>query len=169
MKTTSINRQVTSKHSAERPMNSRRQPARLAFLVALALVTLLSVAIPAAAADGERPEVTLSNLAGSWKTTIVGQGSCGIGSELLVFTLNSSGEATDVVYTAHTVNCGNQQFTDQTFTITSLNSDGSGTAEVNINGAVRHFTIQVSPSHQIFSMVDLTDAGHYQAGTGILQ
>jgi hypothetical protein len=168
MKTTRNNTQLTSKHSAERAMNSRRQPAQFAFLFALMLVTLLSVAIPAAA-DGERPEVTLANLAGSWKTTIAGQGSCGIGSELLVFTLNSSGEATDVLYTAHTVKCGNQQFTDQTFTITSLNADGSGTAELNINGAVRHFTIQVSPARQVFSMVDLTDAGHYQAGTGILQ
>jgi len=165
MKTTKIH----SNNSAESNMNSRHQRGWLALLVALTLVTLLSAAIPASAQGRPKPAVTMASLAGSWKTTIVGQGSCGIGSELLVFTLNSSGEATDVQYTAHTVNCGEQSFTDQTFTVTSLSSDGSGTAEVDINGAVRHFTIQVSPNHQVFSMVDLTDTGHYQAATGILQ
>jgi hypothetical protein len=169
MKTKESQMKTTKTNSTERTMNSRRQSGRLACLVALMLVTLLSVTIPAAAQDVPQPEVTLANLAGSWKTTIVGQGSCGIGAEVLVFTLNSTGAATDVDYTAHTVKCGDQQFTDQRFTITSLSSDGSGTAEVNINGAVRNFTIQVSRNHQVFSLVDVTDASHYQAGTGILQ
>jgi Tfp pilus assembly protein PilX len=168
MKTKESQMKTMKINPAERSMSFRRQSGRLASLVALMLVTLLSVAIPAAAQSGPKA-VTLANLAGSWKTTIVGQGSCGIGAEVLVFTLNSTGSATDVAYTAHTVECGNQQFTDQLFTITSLSSDGSGTAEVNINGAVRNFTVQVSPNHQVFSLVDVTDVGHYQAGTGILQ
>jgi hypothetical protein len=169
MKTKESQMKTMKINPAERTMNSRRRSGRLACLVALMLVTLLSVVIPSMAADGPKPAVTLANLTGSWKTTIVGQGSCGIGAEVLVFTLNSTGSATDVAYTAHTVECGNQEFTDQSFTITSLSSDGSGTAEVNINGAVRNFTIQVSPNHQVFSLVDVTDVGHYQAGTGILQ
>jgi len=40
---------------------------------------------------------------------------------------------------------------------------------LDVNGAVQNFTIQVSPSAQVFNMVDLTDSGHYKAGTAIKQ
>jgi hypothetical protein len=41
--------------------------------------------------------------------------------------------------------------------------------ELDVNDALQNFTIQVSPNGQVFNLVDLTDAGHYKAGTAVRQ
>jgi len=159
MKTTNNNTRFSSK------------PARLAILVALMLVTLVAVAIPAAAAEGKaKPEITLAKLKGSWQATVYGEGGCGEGSKLVTFTLNSDGVATDAVWSYHTTGCGDATITGQTFEITTLNSDGSGTATLTIGGGVTlSFSIQVSGSGQVFNLVDITDSGNYEEGTAVKQ
>ena len=171
MKTTNNNSQFSSTHSAERTVNSRRQPARLALLVALMLVTLVSVAIPAAAQDVRtKPEVKLSKLAGAWQATFVGEDLCGIGSALVTFTLNSSGVATNSTWQYHSTSCGDGANTGLNFTIDTLNADGNGTATLNVSESSKiTLTIQVSPNSQVMNMVDITDANHYLAATAIKQ
>ncbi|MGA7080951.1 MAG: hypothetical protein WBQ43_04320 [Terriglobales bacterium] len=157
--------------SAGRTRGSLRHPARLAFLVALTLITLVSVVIPSAAADTKaaHPAVTLAKLAGPWQATLGGVGTCGNVSFVITFTLNSSGVGSNVDVFYHTENCGDGENTDQVFNITSLNSDGSGTAEWSGVGGTNTFSIQVSANHQVFNMVDITDAGIYKWGTAIRQ
>lgn len=161
---------LVPKHSAEKLMNSRRQPARLACLVALTLVTFISLVIPVAAADGKavRQPIKLSQLAGSWQATLLIDGGCGLGTKLVTFTLNFSG-AGNAAALYHTPGCGDNGESG-TMTITSLNAAGTGTAQLNFGGsAVFHFDVQVSPSGQIFNMVDITDSGNYEEGTAIRQ
>src|SRR5208282_19000 len=158
MKTTNNNTRFSSK------------PARLAILVALMLVTLVAVAIPAAGAEKAKPEITLAKLKGSWQATVYGEGGCGEGSKLVTFTLNSDGVATDAVWSYHTTGCGDATITGQTFEITTLNSDGSGTATLTIGGGVTlSFSIQVSGSGQVFNLVDIPDSGNYEEGTAVKQ
>lgn len=142
-----------------------------ALLAALTLVTLLAVAVPCATAEGNelQPPLTLSALAGSWQATLFGDADCGIGTQILVFTLNSSGTATDVQYIYHTARCGNGTDTNQSFTITSLNLDGSGTAQLEVKGTTTTYNIQVNQAATIFNLVDVTDSGQYHQGTALKQ
>jgi hypothetical protein len=158
-------------HSAGRTMGPLCQRARLAFLVALTLITLVSVVIPSAAEDGKvaHPAVKLANLAGPWQATLGGVGTCGNVSFVITFTLNSSGVGSNVDVFYHTETCGDGENTNQVFNITSLNSDGSGTAEWSGVGGTNTFSIQVSSNHQVFNLVDITDSGIYKWGTAIRQ
>jgi hypothetical protein len=141
---------------------------KLAALIAVALITVMAVG-PFAAARTVRPPVTLAGMAGPWQATVIGEGKgCGFGSKLLNFTLNSSGQAPDATWSYNTVSCSSDTVT-ATFTITSLNSDGNGTAELTVGGNTLHFTIQVNPTSNMFNLVDLTDTGNYEEGSAIRQ
>jgi hypothetical protein len=159
MKTTN-NTQPTSKR--------RSQVVRLAFVITLITFTLVAAVTPAAAET--RPEVTLAKLKGSWQATFVGQDACGIGTALVTFTLNSSGVATNATWQYHSVSCGDGANTGLNFTVDTLNSDGSGTATLNVSESSKiTLTIQVSANSQVMNMVDFTDANHYVAATAIKQ
>jgi|ERR1700733_2237680 len=120
--------------------------------------------------QGVRPAITESQLAGAWQATVVGQGACGFGTKLVTFTLNSAGEATNAVWSYHTVGCGDSKVTGQTFKITSLKSDGAGTATLTLGpGTKLTFSIQVAPNQQVFNLVDFTDANDYEEGVAIKQ
>jgi hypothetical protein len=63
--------------------------------------------------------------------------------------------------------CGPSSGT-QTFTIVSLNSNGSGIAGLSCGSDCGWtFNIQVSPNKQVFNMVDVTDPGNYPAGSAV--
>jgi hypothetical protein len=151
---------------------NKLQPVRLALLAALTLVTLVAFSMPSAAADSKgtiKPEITVANLAGSWQVAINTNAGCGAGVHLLVFTLNSQGSATDVNDTYNTTECGQGSIPDQTFTITSLNSDGTGTATYSNAGDTLTLSIQVSGNKQVFNLADTANSGQYWAGTAIKQ
>jgi hypothetical protein len=140
-----------------------------ALLIALTLVAF-SAAAPLAAAENPQPaSVTLAKLAGSWQATIIGEGpGCGLGSKLLTFTLNSSGESTTATWSYSTTGCST--FSESaSFAITSLKSDGSGTAKLTVGGYVFNYTIQVNTTASVFNMVDITDADNYEEGSAIKQ
>ncbi len=112
--------------------------------------------------------IVTADLTGAWQVAIYGQGGCGIGSTLVTFTLNSSGVANNATETSHTVGCGNSTSTGNTFTIQSLNSDGSGTAGLTCGaGCGFNFKIQVSPDRSVFNLVDVSDPGNFLAGTAV--
>jgi hypothetical protein len=149
-------------------MNYHRQltaPARLMLLAVLGLVTILSV-----------PKLTKAtgvigkeDLSGAWTATLTGDTGCGISTSHVTFSLNSTGSGPATIQ-SHTSGCGNPISTGQVFTITSLNSNGSGTANLSCGTACGfNFDVQVSPDRATFSLVDITDPGNYLEGVAIHQ
>jgi hypothetical protein len=115
-------------------------------------------------------KVTIANLVGKWQLALYGQGGCGIGSEAATFTLNVKGLATNVAGTAHNVGCGDSTFTGGTFSILSMNANGSGTAGLSCGtGCGFTLNIQVSPDRSTFNVVDVStaDPGNFLVGTAI--
>jgi hypothetical protein len=99
---------------------------------------------------------------------IYGQGGCGVGSVLVTFTLNAKGLATNATETAHNAGCGDSTSTGNTFSIQSLNANGSGTAGLSCGtGCGFTFDIQASPDRSTFNVVDVTDGGNFLVGTAI--
>jgi hypothetical protein len=118
------------------------------------------------------PNIVRSNLLGKWQFVTYGQGGCGVASTQTTFTLNSSGVATDAASTSHSVGCGDSTTTGNTFTIQSLNANGSGTANLTCgSGCGFNYSIQVSPDRSTINLVDASSAnpGNFQAGTSIHQ
>jgi|SRR5580704_10317280 hypothetical protein len=77
------------------------------------------------------------------------------------------GEATE---TSHTAGCGDSTSTGNTFTIETLNADGSGTANLTCGtGCGFNYSIQVSPDRSVINLVDASSAnpGNFQIGTAI--
>jgi hypothetical protein len=147
--------------------NPNLRPARLAILAAIALITFVSAAIPAAAQEVKaRPALTLASLKGTWQAGIVLSGGCGSGSKLVTFTLNASGTG-PASWRSNSAECGEDSGSG-TITITSLNTKGSGTAELAIN-FVGNFVIQVSSNSQVMNMVEITDSGNFEVATAIKQ
>ena len=136
--------------------------ARLAFLLALTVIPLVSFVMPAVAEP-----ITLPKLAGDWQGTLFIDGGCGLGTKLLSFNLDSTGEGS-VSASYHTPGCGDNVETG-TIQITALGTDGNGTAELNFGGTLFGFDIQVSPNAQVFNMVDIIDPANYEEGSAIRQ
>jgi len=104
--------------------------------------------------------------------TIIGQTGCGFGTTLYTFTLNASGSSSNVTGTYHTAGCGDGTSSGNTFTIQSLNADGSGTANLTCgSGCGWNLNIQVSPDRSKFNVIDVSSAnpGNYIEGVAIHQ
>ena len=113
-------------------------------------------------------DIVTSDLTGSWQLTLYGSGGCGIATTLVTFTLNSGGASSNAAEASHTVGCGDSSSTDNTFTVLSMNANGSGTANLTCGTDCGfNFDIQVSPDRSTFNLVDLTDGGNYLAGVAI--
>jgi hypothetical protein len=151
-------------------MSHRRQAARFAPLLALLLVTIVSVQLGAVADDNAKvkePSIQLGNLAGPWQITLVGYTGCGETTLLVDVTLNSSGSGT-ATYHGHS-GCGDDQKMVP-FAIDSLNPNGSGTAGLSCgSGCGWNFAIQVDRFGTIFNLVDVTDPNNYLQGVAVRQ
>jgi hypothetical protein len=146
-------------------------------VLALLLATTITFVTSSASAQEAKvaPAVTIAQLAGSWQATLVGNTGCGLVSMLVTFTLNSSGSATDATITTHlsgpnTSGCiDGTVLTGQTFTIDSLNSNGSGTAGLSCgSGCGWNFQIQVAKNHQVANLTDIDTANPYNTPTGTM-
>lgn len=146
-------------------MKHYSQTARLAGLAILGLVVATSM-VKLSSATGT---INKGDLSGAWQVTLYGQGGCGVGTSLVTFTLNGSGVGT-ATNKAHTVGCGDTTTTGNTFTITSLAANGSGTAGLTCGvGCGFTFSIQVSPDRSTFNLVDITDPNNFVEGTAVHQ
>ena len=141
-------------------MNSKTKSRISAVVLALMVATVMAEAAPTASA------VTLASMKGSWQATVVGQGGCGLGTKLINFTLDSGGFSTSGSWHANTVGCGTVS-EPLTFTITSLGSNGNGTAILTAGSLVLHLDIQVNSASNVLNMVDISDSGNYEEGTAI--
>lgn len=150
-------------------MKKHSLPIRFAGVVALAIVALIATVRPGKASIGN---VSKSDLAGNWQLTTVGQTGCGFGTTLYTFTLNNSGTSSNVAGTSHTAGCGDGSSTGQSFTIQSLNSNGSGTANLTCGtGCGWNLNIQVSADRSTFNVIDVSPAnpGNYIEGVAVHQ
>ena len=148
-------------------MKYLRQPARLAVLALLAVVVTISLTKPSSGGVGT---ISKADLSGSWQMTLYGQGGCGVGTTEVTFTLPTSGTTSAATSKSHSVGCGDQTTTGNTFTISSLASNGSGTAGLSCGSSCGFaFTIQVSPDRSTFTLVDITDANNFLQGVAVHQ
>ena len=141
--------------------------AGIAIPVMLCLIGITTVAKRAKATG----TITKADLSGPWQVALVsGGGGCGVGTTLVNFTLNSAGSSSNAVLAGHTAGCGDTSLTGQTFTILSLNTNGSGTAGLSCGpGCGFAFAIQVSADRSTFNLVDVTDPGQFLGGEAIHQ
>jgi hypothetical protein len=146
-----------------------RQTKRLVLLALLGLLAVGSIAKLSRASIGT---VSKSDLSGPWQVSLIAASSgCGPMSVLVRFTLNSTGSASNATLVSHG-SCGDSTATGQTFTITSLNSSGSGTAGLSCGvGCGWTFNIQVTPDRSVFNLVDVatSNPGNFVEGVAIHQ
>lgn len=149
-------------------MKVNRQIIPTAAALALLLVATITIVPATSAQNAKGPApITISQLAGPWQLAVVGNTGCGISSLLFTGTLNSSGVASGTLI--GNSGCGPSNNT-QTFTIVSLNANGSGTAGLTCGvGCGWTFDIQVNPTRQVMNLVDVTDPSNYLAGSAVKQ
>jgi len=112
--------------------------------------------------------IATSDLTGSWQMTLFYTDGCGIGDTLASFTLNSSGQSSDVSEIYHSVGCGTGGVNGYTFTIESLNANGYGTAGLSCGtGCGFTFDVQVSPDRSTIALVDVSDPSNFLAGVAV--
>jgi hypothetical protein len=157
----------------EETVNHHRR-APLTLPVALALVTIASVAVLRADND-EESGLTIAKLKGPWQAAIVYSNTgCGPASGLVNFTLDSTGSthsATLVFHSGAGPGCGDSK-SSQTFTIQTLNRNGSGTAGLSCGvGCGWEFNIQVDRHGTMFNLVDVdpNNPNNFVEGTAIRQ
>lgn len=148
-------------------MNYHRKSTRIVLLATLCLVAVITIAKVSRASIGT---ISKSDLTGPWQITLSGNTGCGLVSMLATATLNTSGTG-PATLTTHG-QCGDSVATGQTFTITSLNANGSGTAGLSCgSGCGWNLTIQVSPDRSSMNLVDVAkvNPGNFIAGTAVHQ
>jgi hypothetical protein len=141
----------------------------LSLLISLMLITVIATVAISASAGASRRTITIADLAGSWTVSYFSNGACGNGTHIQIFTLASSGVSSPFADTYNTSACSQGENHDQTFTVDSVNADGTGTATYSNNGTPLTFNIQLNPTKNVFSVVDVTDAGSYWFGTAVRQ
>jgi hypothetical protein len=147
----------------------RRQisPARVLFVAAFVLIILVSIAKVGRASIGT---ISKADLSGPWLITLGGNTGCGLGTLVATATLNTSG-AGPATITTHG-QCGNGVITGQTFTIISLNSNGSGTAGLTCGtGCGWTLTLQVSPDRSTMNLADVSasNPNNFLVGSAVHQ
>ena len=156
-------------------MNYLLQPKwmRLALVTVVCLAVLAVPLVKRARATHEHEDrpISIRDLAGPWQATLLWSSSgCGPASGLINFTLDSTGTTPSAKLVGHS-GCGDST-TTQTFTIHTLNPNGSGTAGLTCGGGCGwEFTIQVDRQRSMFNLVNVDPANfnNYVAGTAIRQ
>ena len=144
-------------------MSTQSKSIRIALLIVLLLTSVGALVTVSNAAE----VITISQLAGPWEIALTGNTGCGASSMLFAGNLDASGVATgSLVFSS--VQCGSSSGA-QTFTITSLNAHGSGTANLSCGtNCGWDFNIQVAANEQTFSLVDLNRTNGL-AGTAVTE
>ena len=149
-------------------INRKSKCARvLAYAALFSLITVFALSVPSAATGN----IVKADLAGTWQMTIIGQTGCGFGTTLYTFTLNTNGVATNVSGVSHS-GCGDGSFSGDSFTVLTLNSNGSGTANLTCGaGCGWNLNIQVAPDRSTFNVIDVSAAnpGNFIEGVAVHQ
>ncbi len=143
------------------------RPKRLVLAAFTAIVASAAFVEPSSATIGQ---ITRADLQGSWQIALNGNTGCGLTAMLVNVAMNNAGTGTGTVK-MH-ASCGDSTLNGQTFQITSLNTNGSGTANLTCGaGCGWNFNIQVSPDRSTFNMVDVDPAnpGNFLSGVAVHQ
>lgn len=149
-------------------MKIRHQLRRLKFVLASSLITSALVVQPSSATIGS---IHKADLKGPWQITLTGFTGCGLMSMLVTVTLDSTGSGTNASITTHG-QCGDGTLTGQTFAVSTMGANGSGTAGLSCGaGCGWNFAIQVSPDRGTFNLVDVdpVNPGNYLGGMAVHQ
>jgi hypothetical protein len=139
-----------------------KRPVRLALFAALGLVAIVSLPKKGKATG----TIGKEDLAGPWQIALQGNTGCGSATMLFTGTLSNAGSGSGTLV-GHSTGCPDSSQT-QTFTITSLNPNGSGKAGLSCGpGCGWDFTIQVSPDRSMFSLVDVDPNNPLNTPAGI--
>ena len=136
-------------------------------IAAVAAVAIAATAAPVIASAGVG-YVAYPDLAGNWTATLSGFTGCGSSAMLVAINLNSAGVGTATL-TTHG-QCGDSVATGQTFKVTALNTNGTGTAGLSCGvGCGWNLKIQVSPDRQTMNLIDVdpVNPNNYIAGVAV--
>jgi hypothetical protein len=134
-------------------------------VVAFAAVTIGAAQEPTKA----KPAFSISQMKGTWTAALSGVTGCGTTTLETTFTLDATGNGTQISATQHTVGCGDIDLSGQTAQIQQFNSDGSGFIALGCGtGCGFGFDIQVvKAGPQAFTMAPQTVPGNYLAGVAL--
>ena len=147
-------------------MKTFRQFTHLGLLFALSLVAFLAATKPASATGN----IVKSDLKGNWRIALRGNDGCGFATMLADVTINSSAVGTGTLQTHG--QCGDSTLPSQTFTVSTLNPNGSGTASLSCgSGCGWGFDIQVSADRTKFNLVNVIppNGSNFIEGEGVLK
>ena len=137
---------------------------------ALIVITFASVMFSAAQ---EKPKtnapIAISQMKGTWVAALSGVTGCGTTTLETTFTLDATGNGTQISATQHTVGCGDIDLSGQTAQIQQFNPDGSGFIALGCgSGCGFGFDIQVvKAGPQAFTMAPQAVSGNYLAGVAL--
>jgi hypothetical protein len=115
--------------------------------------------------------ITKTNLAGPWQVAIGAEDDGGCYTSLTFnFKLNAKAIASKVTLAGHSCDGPGVPPLVSTFTVLTLNADGSGTANFHCGVSCDiPFNIQISPDRSFMSLVSVEGLGDFWIGTGIPQ
>ena len=146
-------------------MNIRRIFSRPALHAVVAAVAIAGLPITSSAGVGL---VTNTDLYGYWTAANSGFTGCGQTAMHVAVQMGSAGTGNATI-TQHG-QCGNRVIAGQTFRVLTLDSNGTGTANLSCGvGCGWNLRIQVSPDRQIMNLVsvDPVNPGNYIAGVAV--
>ena len=136
-------------------------------IAAAAAVAAAAIATPLVA-SATVGQIGYADLTGNWTATLNGFTGCGNSSMLVSINLNNAGVGTATL-TTHG-QCGNSVATGQSFNVTSLNTNGTGTAGLSCGvGCGWNLRLQVSPDRQTMNLIDVdaVNPGNFIAGVAV--
>ena len=137
---------------------------------ALLVITFASVMFSAAQEQQQvKAPITISQMKGTWVAALSGVTGCGTTTLETTFTLDATGNGTQISATQHTAGCGDIDLSGQTAQLQQLNADGSGFIALGCgSGCGFGFDIQVvKAGPQAFTMAPQTVPGNYLAGVAL--
>jgi hypothetical protein len=137
---------------------------------ALLMVMFASVMFSAAQESSNvKAPILISQMKGTWTAALSGVTGCGTTTLETTFTLDGSGNGTQISATQHTAGCGDIDLTGQTAQIQQFNADGSGFLALACGpGCGFGFDIQVvKAGPQAFTLAPQTVTGNYLAGVAL--
>ena len=138
--------------------------------VALLVVTFAAVTFSAAQEPtNAKPAFSISQMKGTWVAALSGVTGCGTTTLETTFTLDATGNGTQISATQHTVGCGDIDLSGLSAQIQQFNPDGSGFIALGCGvGCGFGFDIQVvKAGPQAFTMAPQTVPGNYLAGVAL--
>ena len=139
------------------------------FAVVTLFVALLAVGFGVAQTAPDAPTpITIAQLKGTWTAALSGVTGCGVSTLTVTFTLDSTGNGTQLNTIGHTAACGDSVTSGQPVQIQSFNPDGSGFIAFGCGaGCGFGFNMQVNKAKQVFNLGPQSVPGNYLAGTAV--